>query len=72
MRIARIGRPDALYDASIPAQTFEEQEHAILNQIEFDEIVGVNLSNAADHLKFPHVERYGNFLAKISKDVNRV
>ena len=43
MMIARISRPDALYDASISGQTFAVEDHAIQNPIDFDEFTDVNI-----------------------------
>ena len=72
MRAARIVRPDALYDASIPARTFEAAGQAILNPIDLDEVIDVNIANSTGDLKFTLIDRYGEFIANKSKDVNRV
>ena len=45
MRIARIARPDAMYDASVAAQTFETIGEAIIYPNGFAVIVDVNWTN---------------------------
>ena len=66
----RIARPDALYGASVSAQTVDGNGQLILNPADFEEIVGVNLAKSTDDIKHVHVERYDTFLAKKSKDAN--
>ena len=53
--ISRIAKPIALYESSIPARTFEEEENVILNPIDPDEVVGVNLAQPTEHIQYEHV-----------------
>ena len=59
MRIGRIARSDALYDASIPAQIPVEIEQVIINPIDFDEIVEADITKATEIIKFALIEGYG-------------
>ena len=46
MWISRIGRPGALYGASISAKTFEVARHVILNPIDFEGPIYVCIEKA--------------------------
>ena len=46
IRTARIDRHDALYGASIAAQTFDAVGQAILNNSDFDEVIDVNIEKS--------------------------
>ena len=70
IRIGRIPTPDALYDASILAQTFAAEAQAILNPINFDEFIDVNI--ATGNLDISARERIWGLLANRSKDVHIV
>ena len=61
MRIGGIEMPDSLYDASISAQTFEGVGQVIINQIDFEEIVEVDMTRATGVIKFPRIKWYGEF-----------
>ena len=51
MRIARIARPDVLYDATVYAQTSETINEAIINPIDFGEIDDVDWDKATANFK---------------------
>ena len=72
MRIDRIARQGALYDASTSAPAFDGVDQVIQNPIDFEEIVNVNLASPAGNFKFPHVQGYGEFLARKWKYAHRV
>ena len=46
MWIARFCRPDALYGSALPAKTFGDAGPAILNPVDFGEVIGVNIAKA--------------------------
>ena len=58
MRIARISRHCALYDASISAQTSEAAGHVVLNPIYSDEVIDVNMAKTTENPKFARIEGY--------------
>ena len=72
MRIARIARPEALYGASVLAQTFEAADEAILNPIDFDGIADLDLAKATGGIKNNHIRRCDEFMGKYSMGSNRV
>ena len=69
-RIARISRPDALYGATASAQTSERIDEAIMNPIDFAEIVDVNLTKSAGNMKRYRVQGFGEFTLKLMGKYN--
>ena len=67
MRIARIARTEALYDASVAARTFEAAEETILNPIDFEEIVDLDLAISAGDIQHSHIRGFGEFMGAVSK-----
>ena len=67
MRISRIGRHGAFYDAPIPAQTVEGDGRVIFNPIDFDNVVVVNIEKAIGDLKSPKMKDTSNFYRKDQK-----
>ena len=67
MRIARIDRPDALYDAGLSAKTFETIDESILNRSDFDEIAAVYSTVESENITHKHIQRHGEFMLKFRK-----
>ena len=55
MLVDRIPSPDALYGASILAQTFEPSPQVVLNPIDFADVTDVNIAKSVKNIKFPHI-----------------
>ena len=72
MRIPRIAKSRALYDASMSDRAFEALERAVLNPRDFEEAHGVSITKAVPNIKFARAEEYGAFLAQKSEEENRV
>ena len=72
MRIARIARHGALYDASVSAQTSEEVGETIVNPTDFEEVVDVNVDKLTGANPYAHIPRFGDFSRKFPKAANRV
>ena len=70
MRIARIARPVALYDASFSAQTFENIDESIIYPIDFAEVVEVNLIESIGGISHSHIPGYDEFSRKFPKSAN--
>ena len=72
MRISRIVSHDALYYASVSAQTFEAiGETIIISPIDFGEIVNVNLTKSTGDIKHNHIQGIDEFMLKFAINVYR-
>ena len=60
IRISRIARPGALYDAAASAQTFEAIGETSLNLRDFAEAPDVNIASAVDMESYSRIPRYGD------------
>ena len=58
MRIARIARPDALYDSQVSAQTLETISEKLINRIAFTEIDDVNVTKSMGNIKNGHIQGF--------------
>ena len=72
MRIARIARPGALYDASVTAQTFETIDVTIISPTDFEGIVDVNSTTVIGANSYARIPGFGGFRRNSSKSANRV
>ena len=70
MRIPRIARRDALYDASLYAQTSETNGEAIIDQIDFTDVVGVNSTKAIAYIAHVNIQGFGEFKFGFSENAN--
>ena len=66
MRIARIARQVALYDASAPAQTCETVGETIKNPIDFDEVDTVNVAKLVGADSYPNMPGFEDFNRKFT------
>ena len=64
--------PGALYDASVPAQTFETIEETITIPIELEEIVDADAAKVLETNPQPNIPLFEEFSRNIAKSVNRV
>ena len=60
MRISLISRHDALYGAPMSGKTSEEANQAILNPIDFEEVIYVNIAKEGGDIKFPTSKNMGD------------
>ena len=72
MRVARIARRDALYDATIAAQTCEAVGKVLLYPIDFEGVVDVDIATSIKNIKCARINGYSDFLEKKAKDAGRV
>ena len=72
MRIARIARPDALYDASVSAQTCDTIDETIIYPIDIDEIDDLDLAKDLGANSHPRIPGFGGFSRNSPKSANMV
>ena len=72
IRISRIPIPDALYCASVAAQTFETVNETITNPIDCDDIVYVNVAKVIEAYTHDHIPGFEEFIRSLQQSANRV
>ena len=72
MRIARIARPGALYDASVSSQTFETIGEMAINPIDFDEAADVNVAKLIGSNYYSNITGFWDINRKSPNNANRV
>ena len=72
MRISRIARPGALYEASVASRNFEDVSRALSNPSVSEEVGGADVTNFEENLKRGRIPGFSGFLEKKSGDAKRV
>ena len=71
IRFDRIGRHDALYDASASSRNFETIDGAIINPVDFEVISAVIATKATAAAKSKHIQCFGDDTSAYSGHINR-